>query len=242
MFGASLTQWGMPAGMWTMSPALRMTSFPPSMAEPRVSPGRPAVVIGVLVLHGAAGDESYGAFRDDNLIGEELMALGVAGVNADDQEGVVVAVVFEPSYGERRWGLPWRFRFNLASRCCRSEAVWTMGSVDWASSGAAASARERKMRRGMLAPLGWPIVMGGFWLVGERLIGRLTSHHSLLQRMCRPNCFGWGQGRRFALSRECPHLKIEIWGTRFCGFCQMWDAQGRQPQVRNAGVSPLRSR
>jgi hypothetical protein len=24
--------------------------------------------------------------------------------------------------------------------------------------------------------------------------------------------------------RECPHLKIEIWGTRFCGFCQMWAA------------------
>ena len=23
---------------------------------------------------------------------------------------------------------------------------------------------------------------------------------------------------RFAPSRECPHLKIEIWGTRFCGF------------------------
>jgi hypothetical protein len=23
--------------------------------------------------------------------------------------------------------------------------------------------------------------------------------------------------RRFAPSRECPHLKIEIWGTRFCG-------------------------
>ena len=22
---------------------------------------------------------------------------------------------------------------------------------------------------------------------------------------------------RFAPSRECPHLRIEIWGTRFCG-------------------------
>jgi len=22
--------------------------------------------------------------------------------------------------------------------------------------------------------------------------------------------------------RECPHLKIEIWGTRFCGFNEMW--------------------
>src|SRR6266436_9044527 len=28
------------------------------------------------------------------------------------------------------------------------------------------------------------------------------------------------QGRRFALSRECPHIKIEIWVTRFCGFSQ----------------------
>ena len=26
------------------------------------------------------------------------------------------------------------------------------------------------------------------------------------------------EGKRFALSRECPHLRIEIWGTRFCGF------------------------
>jgi hypothetical protein len=31
-----------------------------------------------------------------------------------------------------------------------------------------------------------------------------------------------GQGRRFALPRECPQLKIEIWGTRFCGFDQRW--------------------
>jgi hypothetical protein len=25
------------------------------------------------------------------------------------------------------------------------------------------------------------------------------------------------EGRRFVLSHECPHLRIEIWGTRFCG-------------------------
>ena len=25
-------------------------------------------------------------------------------------------------------------------------------------------------------------------------------------------------GVRFALSSECPHLRIEMWGTRFCGF------------------------
>jgi hypothetical protein len=57
-------------------------------------------VVRMLVLHGALGDESYCAFRDDNLIGEELMALGVAGVNADDQQGVVVAVVFKPPDGQ----------------------------------------------------------------------------------------------------------------------------------------------
>jgi hypothetical protein len=40
---------------------------------------------------------------------------------------------------------------------------------------------------------------------------------------------GWGTravsaGLRKAVRalRECPHLKIEIWGTRFCGFDQMW--------------------
>jgi hypothetical protein len=37
----------------------------------------------MLVLHGPPGDESDRAFRDDNLVGEELMAFGVAGVNAD---------------------------------------------------------------------------------------------------------------------------------------------------------------
>jgi hypothetical protein len=42
--------------------------------------------------------------------------------------------------------------------------------------------------------------------------------------------FGWEEGRRFAPSRECPHLRIEtlrqaqgrLWGTRFCGGCQTW--------------------
>jgi hypothetical protein len=28
-----------------------------------------------------------------------------------------------------------------------------------------------------------------------------------------------GEGGRFALSHECPHLRIEIWGTQFCGEC-----------------------
>jgi hypothetical protein len=32
----------------------------------------------------------------------------------------------------------------------------------------------------------------------------------------------WVEGERFAPSRECPHLKIEIWGTRFRGFNQIW--------------------
>ena len=52
-------------------------------------------VVGVFSLHSAAGDEGDGAFADDDLVGEELMALGFAGVNADYKEGVVVAVVFK---------------------------------------------------------------------------------------------------------------------------------------------------
>jgi hypothetical protein len=52
----------------------------------------------VFFLHGAAGDEGDCAFLNDDLVGEELMALGVAGAGADYEEGVVVAVVFEPSY------------------------------------------------------------------------------------------------------------------------------------------------
>lgn len=56
--------------------------------------------VGALSLHGAAGDEGDGAFVDDDLVGEELMTLGVSGVKADYQEGVVVAVVFESPYCE----------------------------------------------------------------------------------------------------------------------------------------------
>ena len=48
-------------------------------------------VIGVFFLHGAAGDEGDGAFSDDHLVGPELVAFGVAGVDADDEEGFVVA-------------------------------------------------------------------------------------------------------------------------------------------------------
>ena len=37
-----------------------------------------------------------------------------------------------------------------------------------------------------------------------------------------PSGWAWifygSEGGRFALSRDCPHLRIEIWGTRFCGF------------------------
>jgi len=56
--------------------------------------------VGVLSLHGATGDEGDCAFFDDYLVGKELMTLGVAGVEADHQEGVVVAVVIKPPYCE----------------------------------------------------------------------------------------------------------------------------------------------
>ncbi len=83
MLGASLTQCGTPAAMWAMSPTWRTTSFPPSIPEPRVSPGRPAVVLGCSPCMVPPVIERDCAFGDDNLIGEELMALGVAGVDSD---------------------------------------------------------------------------------------------------------------------------------------------------------------
>ena len=62
--------------------------------------GAAGAVVGVFSLHGAAGDEGDRAFVDDDLVGEELMTLGFAGVEADYKEGVVVAVVFKSSYCE----------------------------------------------------------------------------------------------------------------------------------------------
>jgi hypothetical protein len=49
----------------------------------------------VFSLHAATGDKGDGAFGDDDLVGEELMAFGFAGVEADYEKGVVVAVVVE---------------------------------------------------------------------------------------------------------------------------------------------------
>jgi hypothetical protein len=62
--------------------------------------GAAGAAVGMFSLHGAAGDEGDRAFVDDNLVGKELMTLGVAGVEADDKDGVVVAVVVEWRYGE----------------------------------------------------------------------------------------------------------------------------------------------
>jgi hypothetical protein len=49
--------------------------------------------VGVFALHGAAGDESDGAGFDEDLVDPEFMALGVAAVDAHDQEGAGIAVV-----------------------------------------------------------------------------------------------------------------------------------------------------
>jgi hypothetical protein len=51
----------------------------------------------VFSLYGAAGDEGDCAFVDDDLVGEELMTLCFACVEADYKEGVVIAVVFKSS-------------------------------------------------------------------------------------------------------------------------------------------------
>jgi len=60
--------------------------------------------VGVFSLHGAAGNEGDGAFFDDHLVGPELMAFGGAVVNADDEEGAVVAVVVHVVGAETGWG------------------------------------------------------------------------------------------------------------------------------------------
>jgi hypothetical protein len=62
-----------------------------------------AGAVGVLSLHGAAGDEGDGAFVDDHLIGPELMTLGSAGVNAHDEEGMVGAEFVEGFAGQAGW-------------------------------------------------------------------------------------------------------------------------------------------
>ena len=49
--------------------------------------------VGVFSLHGAAGDEGDGSLLDDHLVGPELVAFGVAAVDAHDEESAVVAVV-----------------------------------------------------------------------------------------------------------------------------------------------------
>ena len=64
--------------------------------------GDGGAAVGSLLQHDAAVDEDEVATVDVDLIGPELMAFGVAGVGADDEEGLVVAVVFEPTYCEAR--------------------------------------------------------------------------------------------------------------------------------------------
>ncbi len=50
---------------------------------------------GVSCLHGAAGDEGESALEDDHLVGPVVVEFGVAGVDADDEEGFVGAEVVE---------------------------------------------------------------------------------------------------------------------------------------------------
>jgi hypothetical protein len=56
--------------------------------------------VGAFLQHGAAIDEDEVAVVDVDLVGPELMTLSVAGVEADDEEGAVVAVVVDGSNGE----------------------------------------------------------------------------------------------------------------------------------------------
>jgi hypothetical protein len=59
--------------------------------------------VGVFSLHGASGDEGDGALLDDHLVGPELVAFGVSAVDADDEEGAVVAVVVHDVGAEAGW-------------------------------------------------------------------------------------------------------------------------------------------
>ena len=52
-----------------------------------------AGAVGVLSLHGAAGDERDRALLDDYLVDPKLVALGAAGVDANDEKGAVVPEV-----------------------------------------------------------------------------------------------------------------------------------------------------
>src|SRR5271170_202856 len=59
-------------------------------------------------------------------------------------------------------GLALAVSMSLASRCWRSAAVWTVGSVVWAKAGdAVRSARDRTVRRSILTPgrLGGQIIV-----------------------------------------------------------------------------------
>ena len=59
--------------------------------------------VGAFLLHGAAVDEDEIAVVDVDLIGPELMTLGVSGVETDDEESAVVAVVVHGFGGEAGW-------------------------------------------------------------------------------------------------------------------------------------------
>jgi hypothetical protein len=74
----------------------------------------------MLIDHRSAGDEGNGAFVDDYLVGPALMLLGVAGVDADDEERIVGAEVVDGgdacSAGTRLGG-GGEFGFELLEFC-----------------------------------------------------------------------------------------------------------------------------
>ena len=58
---------------------------------------------GVSCLHRSAGDEGDGSLGDDHLVGPVVVEFGVAGVDADDEEGFVGAEVVEGVEGYAAW-------------------------------------------------------------------------------------------------------------------------------------------
>ncbi len=101
------------------------------------------------------------------------MELGVAGMDSDDEKGFVGAEVVEGVECYAAWagfGGGEEFGFALVEVGGGvDDGVGGLGE-EW---GCCESASERKMRRGMLAPLGWPIVLGGLGWSRKTAVGGL---------------------------------------------------------------------
>ena len=168
VLGASLTQWGACGDVDDVS-GVEDDFFSAVDSRAEGFAGTACGVVRMLVLHGALGDESYCAFRDDNLIGEELMALGVAGVEADDQQGVVVAVVFKPTDGEA--GGTCLGGFDQLGFALLEVSGGVDDGVGLGEEWRCCECEGEEDGTGHAGSLGWPIVMVFRWTAAPTAIG-----------------------------------------------------------------------